>query len=216
MKFNASYIAPRVDIAADIEGKGLKILDIGCSNGANGKYLKEAGIASWVTGVEYDHDMAKAALDILDEVHHGSIESTELIDRLPDDFFDYVLFGDVLEHLDNPWEVLSRLRMKLNRSGKVIISIPNSGHIDVAIHLLFKKSWPLNERGIFDRTHRRFFAYNDIESLVGRGGFQTLSIKRKFRYRDQLGSKFPFYGRFLKKLLPDWYTFQFVIVAGQK
>lgn len=214
MSFNPSYIGARNDMASLITGKDLNVLDIGCSNGSNGVFLKNAGIAAHVTGVEFDEMMSKEAAKSLDNVIEGDIADHNVVKKIPDLFYDYILFGDILEHLEDPWLVLSTLNSKLKDGGKIIISIPNSGHIDVAFHLLFKKTWPVNERGIFDKTHRRFFARNDIEKLVSeKGVFRILKINRNFRYRDAMYSQFPLFGKLLKYLFPDWFTFQFLIVA---
>ncbi|WP_332733013.1 class I SAM-dependent methyltransferase [Flavihumibacter sp.] len=215
MKFNSSYVAPRKDIAKYIQGKNLQILDIGCSDGTNGVYLKELGIASHVTGIEYDNDMGLVASSNLDSVFIGSIEDPLIIENLSDEFFDYILFGDVLEHLDNPWNVLAALRAKLKPTGRIIVSIPNTGHIDVAYHLLIKKKWPINERGIFDKTHKRFFALNNLHDLIEGSGYTTMAINRNFRFRDAMFSEFPFYGKVLKKIFPDWFTHQFIIIASK-
>ena len=215
MKFNASYVAPRKDIAKYIQGRDLHILDIGCADGASGIYLKELGIASHITGIEYDPDMGTVASAKLDRVLIGSIEDPLIIESLSEEYFDFILFGDVLEHLDNPWKVLAALRSKLKPKGRIIVSIPNTGHIEVAYRLLIKKQWPLNDRGIFDKTHRRFFAFNNLYGLIEGTGYTTLSLNRNFRFRDAMYSRFPFYGKVLKIIFPDWFTHQFIIVASK-
>ena len=50
--------------------------------------------------------------------------------------FDYIIFGDVLEHLMNPEEVLRKLRKYLKTGGHIIISMPNVKHYSVLLPLL--------------------------------------------------------------------------------
>ena len=57
--FNPSYIGVRSDLISLIKGDSLSILDVGCANGANGKFLKDKNIADTVYGIEYDSDMAE-------------------------------------------------------------------------------------------------------------------------------------------------------------
>ena len=44
-------------------------------------------------------------------------------------------------------------------------------------------------------------------------GLQPEKLQRNFRFRDRVGSRFPFYGRLLKMLFPDYYTFQLIMLA---
>jgi len=215
-KFNPSYTGLREDIVSLIKGKDLNVLDIGCATGVTGKYLKDKGIASFVYGVEYLPEMGKEAAGFLNQVEIGDIQNNEVINRIPDNKFEYIILGDVLEHLYDPWIVLKKLSSKLLVGGRVIISLPNIGHIDVMIHLLFRKTWPLNERGIFDKSHLRYFAKNDVAKLIISSGLSVEMINRKFRFRDALGSRFPFYGAILRKAFPDLYTFQFLVVGIKK
>ena len=43
-----------LDLISLIKGDSLSILDVGCANGANGKFLKDKNIADTVYGIEYD------------------------------------------------------------------------------------------------------------------------------------------------------------------
>lgn len=45
--------------------------------------------------------------------------------------FDCVLFGDVLEHLFDPWAVIEKVKPYIKQNGVILASIPNVAHISV-------------------------------------------------------------------------------------
>lgn len=215
-KFNSSYVGVRLDLVRHVEGKKLRVLDIGCATGENCNYLRGKGIVSHLEGVEIDEEMARIASGRIDKIIVGNIELPAVFNQISTELFDYIIIGDVLEHLENPWLVLQKLTKFLKPEGKVIFSVPNIGHIDVFIHIFIKGIWPYNDRGIFDRTHLRMFAKRNLFELVDYANLYLIKLERNFRYRDRLGCQFPRYGFLLKKLFPDLYTHQFVVVSMKK
>ena len=211
---NSSYVGLRKDILRHIKGSNLIVLDIGSATGENGKYLIENNIASQVIGVEIDESMAELSRGKLTNLIVGNIESQEIKNQLPSNlYYDFILLGDVLEHLNNPWELLNYLTALLKPEGQVIISLPNVQHIEVFIQVFLKGKWPYNQRGIFDKTHLRWFTYKNIIELINSSNLSIVKLERNFRFRDKQGSKFPFYGIVLKKVFKNIYTHQFIIVC---
>jgi 2-polyprenyl-3-methyl-5-hydroxy-6-metoxy-1,4-benzoquinol methylase len=215
MELNSSYIQTRPDLLKYIEGSELNILDVGCATGENGRFLLDKGYARSVTGVEYDHIMADEAKNKIQKVFKGSIEDPQLLAELQNFEFDFILLGDVLEHLVDPWKVLLSLGKTLKNGGKVIISIPNAQHIDIFRNLYLKGTWPLNSRGLFDRTHLRWFTKKDLFSMVNQAGLKVEHLERKFRYRDALGSSFPIWSGLWIKIAPSLFTHQFIIICSR-
>ncbi len=215
-QYNQSYIGLRPDILNHVSGYNLYVLDVGCATGANGHWLRNKGFAKYLFGVEIDKDMADLAQKNFDMVVVGDIESKEVATRIPKQLFDYVLMGDVLEHLRDPWSVLNNLCDSLKPGGKIIFSVPNIRHIDVFIHVFIKGYWPYNDRGIFDKTHIRMFTKKNVYDIAEYAGLKILKLNKNFRYRDKIGSVFPISGKILKKIFPDFYTFQYVAVCEKK
>lgn len=216
MEFNNSYIGLRNELVSEITGTNKIILDVGCATGVNGKYLLDKGIAKKIYGIEINAPMAAQAQKKYDKVFIGSLDNDTIFDELNHLQPDVIICGDVLEHLNDPWDVLKKFSALLNTNGIIIISLPNVQHIDVFIHLYFRNTWPVNTRGIFDKTHKRFFTLSDVKCLVDSAGLKILKINRNFRFRDKLGSKFPLYGFLLKKLFKKLYTFQYIVVCSHK
>ena len=211
--FNKSYIGLRDDLLKYIEGESLDILDVGCSTGVNGYFLKNNRIASTVIGIEYDKDMAMEAEKRIDKVIVGDLSVLNIGLELSGYEFDYIILGDVLEHLYDPWKILKNFTPLLRENGKIVISLPNIQHIETFIQVYIHSIWPYNERGIFDKTHLRFFTYRNIADLINKSGLNILKMERVFRFRDN-NSNFPkFTGNILKFFFPNLFTFQYVYLC---
>ncbi|WP_051209922.1 class I SAM-dependent methyltransferase [Gelidibacter mesophilus] len=214
-EYNSSYIGLRPDLIKYIPVGNHIVLDVGCALGVNGRYLLEHHKAKEVYGVEYDNDMAKEAAQHNTKVWRGDLNKCAFLDEImsKSSTFDYILFGDVLEHLYDPYYVLKHLVSKLKPNGQVIISLPNIAHIELFIQIYIKGTWPRNERGIFDKTHLRWFTRKDVYSLVSSANLKVLTYERKYRSRDAMGSKFNWKAKVLKFLNKDLVTFQHIIVC---
>ena len=214
--FNKSYIGVRIDLITYIEPGDNIVLDVGCAIGANGKYLIENNLSSTVYGVEYDSKMAKKAEENISKVFQGDLNNENfrktLIEETPQ--FDYILFGDILEHLIEPEIVLKEIVKKLKPSGKVILSLPNIAHLELFVQVYLKGTWPRNPRGIFDNTHLRWFTKKDAIQMIENSGLNLLKYERNLRARDAIGSKFDWKYNFLKWLNRDWVTFQHILICN--
>jgi 2-polyprenyl-3-methyl-5-hydroxy-6-metoxy-1,4-benzoquinol methylase len=214
--FNSSYIGVRQDILKYIVGENIVVLDVGCATGKNGMFLLENKIATKVYGIEFHKEMANEAKLNNTRVFQGDLNliefRNEIISESPQ--FNYILFGDILEHLYEPQTVLKELSKKLKPNGQIIISLPNIAHIELFIQIYIKGTWPKNSRGIFDRTHIRWFTRRDAFTMVENCDLKVLKYERKFRARDALGSSFNWKYEIIKFLKKDWVTFQHILICN--
>ncbi|AFL81692.1 Methionine biosynthesis protein MetW [Aequorivita sublithincola DSM 14238] len=215
IEYNKSYIGLRQDLLKYIEGKSNIVLDVGCALGINGKFLLDSNIADQVYGIEYDFGMARQAEKFNTKVFCGDLNDASFIESIlnSNNSFDYIIFGDILEHLFDPLKVLAELKSMLKPHGTIIISVPNIGHIELFIQIFIKGTWPKNERGIFDKTHLRWFTRKDVFSLAGSANLEVIKYERKFRARDAIGSRFTWKTKLLKLINKDLVTFQHIIVC---
>ena len=149
------------------KGKSLQILDVGCSSGYVGEYLRTLG--HYVTGLDITPDAIAIARDYLDEAHCAKVE--DFLDQCPDRRYDIIIFGDVLEHVTNAEEVLQRAALALKPNGRVIASIPNIAHVAIRAMLLAGR-WDYSELGLLDRDHLRFFTKESIYALFDSSGYE--------------------------------------------
>lgn len=210
--FNPSYIGPRDDIVKLIPNGIEKVLDVGCSTGVLGESIKRKNSAE-VTGIEVDNDMADVAKEKLDRVVVGDIENISLLDYFSPNYFDCIIFADVLEHLRDGWKVLAKSVNLLSENGIIIASVPNVRHYSTIFSLIFRGIWPYRERGIHDQTHLRFFTLKNIEEMFRDAALEITKIERKYRIIEKPHR----YNRFSKYIahlfLKDLLTFQYLIVA---
>ncbi len=144
---------PRHDMKQFVPVGAKRVIDIGCNTGAFGESLKADRIIE-VWGVELNLNAAEQARRVLDKVINTPFDADV---ALPDAAFDVVIFNDVLEHLEDPWEALRIAAHKLRAGGCVVASIPNLRQIDNLIHILRDADFRYEPLGIRDRTHLRFF-----------------------------------------------------------
>lgn len=145
-------------------------LDVGCSAGYIGELLKREKKCK-VYGIELDKKAIKKAEEknVYEAIYNFSI--TDDKNKEYKLFFDnsikydYIIFADVLEHIENPGKVLVEFSKKLKKSGKIIVSIPNIAHIDIAIGLC-NRIFNYNEVGILDDTHLRFFTKQSFLEMI--------------------------------------------------
>jgi len=172
------WTLPRTDLIELIPEGARRILDVGCGAGKTGQVLREKGIEE-IFGVEVDPRAAHQAQPFYKEVIVGDVNR----DILPfaEGFFDCILYGDVLEHLIDPWGVLARHRKILRDDGTVICSIPNIRYYGILRSLIFKGRWDYTPLGILDRTHLRFFTLKTIEEMFRETGFEVKRVIKKKR-----------------------------------
>jgi 2-polyprenyl-3-methyl-5-hydroxy-6-metoxy-1,4-benzoquinol methylase len=151
-----------------------KLLDLGCNRGAFG-FLIKLLFGAEVWGVDYDAEFAEIAKKQLDNVIIGDINV--VMTDLPDHYFDCISCNDVLEHLVDPYSVLTLLKAKLAPGGVIVCSIPNVRYWDNFKNFLLRKQWRYTDHGILDRTHLRFFTELSIRDMFDSLGFDILRLE---------------------------------------
>lgn len=185
-----------------------RVLEVGCSAGLFGEQIKKASNAE-VWGIETVVAAADLASKRLDKVLVCDVEHDDL--GLPHEYFDCIVFNDVLEHLSDPWTVLRKMRAALAPSGCIVASIPNIRYYATLKELLLRKQWEYQDEGILDRTHLRFFTERTIPKFFSDCGYELL----KFEGINPISMKWKlrvFYAIF-GKIFGDTRYLQFACVA---
>lgn len=147
-----------------------KILDIGCSSGNFGDVLiKNKGCI--VDGIELDHSDAQKAREKLRKVFELNIE-TDSLSQITDKY-DYIYFGDVIEHLVDPSAALKRLQPLFinSKNAKILFSLPNMSHVSTRLMLLNGK-FEYGKTGLLDNTHLHFYTLHELNRVFTKAGME--------------------------------------------
>jgi len=195
----------RHDLIHGISKGSNRILEVGCAEGATGLALKQSGQALEVVGIELVAEAARVAESRLDHVIHGDLESMSLDEPfLAPESFDYIICGDVLEHLKDPWSQLDRLLKLLKPGGAFICSLPNVRYYNVSFPLVFGDDWTYTNAGILDSTHLRFFTRSTgLRMLESAGLSNLLCTPLIHKRRDKVLKKGSF-GLLSGLVTPQW------------
>jgi len=146
---------------------GMKILDVGCSTGYLAKMFSDMKNDVW--GIESDPNAAKLARVSCKDVVVGDVETASF--KYKNNFFDVIIFADVLEHLKDPLNVLIKFKKCLKKDGIIIASTSNIANLYMRLKLLFG-NFEYTDRGILDKTHLRFFTLKAFKKLMEDAGLK--------------------------------------------
>jgi SAM-dependent methyltransferase len=170
------------DILTAVPPVAKRVLDVGCGTGATGAALKRRQEAQ-VYGLERNETQADKARTVLDGVLCGDVERLAL--PFPPGFFDCILYGDILEHLVWPGDVLRKHLPLLSPTGIMVATVPNAQYVGV-ISKLVLGTWRYSDCGVLDSTHLRFFTRRSAVGLFAAAGIRITSVRRCYGPRAGL------------------------------
>ncbi|MBY0509212.1 MAG: class I SAM-dependent methyltransferase [Rhodospirillaceae bacterium] len=156
------------------------VIEIGCSSGALAREFKKISPACNYLGVEVDPAYAELARRYCDSTLVLDVE------QAGEDFWqangnrDCWVFGDVLEHLKDPWAVLRKIRAVIPTHGTIVACVPNVQHWSIQARLAIG-SFDYQAEGLMDKTHLRWFTRASLIKLFSETGFTvTEGLPRVF------------------------------------
>jgi len=150
---------------------GARVLDAGCGTGPLARVLQGKRVELY--GFDVSKECMAIAKSYFDHVVIGDIEKSSL--PYMENFFDVIVFMDVLEHLFRPDRVLVRAKTLLSKNGFILASIPNIVHWKTRLLILLGK-FRYQDVGICDKTHVRFFTIDSIKKTFESAGYIVSEI----------------------------------------
>lgn len=146
------------------------VIEVGCSSGALARDFKKSNPDVHYFGIEIDAEYAEWARRHCDEVVALDIQSEGDAFWASQTHRDCWVFGDVLEHLYDPWAMLRKIREVIPRHGSVVACIPNMQHWSIQARLCIG-DLRYQDSGLMDRTHLRWFSRQTIVEMFTQTGF---------------------------------------------
>lgn len=173
-KPNGYYNSVREDMLKYLPANAERVLEFGCGTGGFSALVKDKmGTESWA--VEIDEESAQTAAKKLDKVINSDAHNA--IDKLPDSYFDCIIFFDILEHLVDPYSLLTSVKKKLTKNGVIVISIPNIRFYRHLVDFIIHGNWDYKDEGILDKTHLRFFTRKSLVKMFDNLGFKIHTLE---------------------------------------
>jgi SAM-dependent methyltransferase len=129
----------------------LRVLDVGCANGAFVHYLRRIGIEA--IGIDRNPRLPRWCI-------RGSVQGL----RLPRDRFHFVTYHDVLEHVIDPIAEVKSVRRLVSEGGVLVIDVPDVSVAQGAHHWKPEHIW--------------YFNAPSLRSVLGSAGFSVLHEDR--------------------------------------
>ncbi len=161
----------RMDLLSRISPEAKSILEFGCGEAPLGEALKKRQKCR-VIGIELDPKAAAIARRRIDDVYCGDVRE---IVSIIHERFDWIVGGDIVEHLDEPWSFLAELRRIAAPGGYLLLSLPNIGNASLVADLL-QGRFDYVYMGLTCVGHLRFFTRKTIEDMLTIAGWSVAEI----------------------------------------
>lgn len=178
MKLSSDKSYNRIDTLINLV-KNTKVLHVGCCDHINvidekykaGTWLHELlnDNCKQVIGIDINKEAIEYVINkkYADNVIYNNILMDKCVDL--DSKFDYMLLGEILEHVDNPVDFLSKIHDNYNgKIDKIIISVPNA--------LKYCKKGNIKYESI-NSDHKYYFTPYTLSKILTDAGFIPTNIE---------------------------------------
>ncbi|BBM70543.1 glycosyltransferase [Rhodothermus marinus] len=157
--------------------KGCAILDVGCADHAplieqklqQGRWLHAelARVARQCVGLDVDDEAIAVARQLGYAIYRHNVLTDPVPDELKAEHWDYMVLGEVLEHIGNPVAFLQQIHEKYRGLvDRLILTVPN------ALKLLNQQA-ARQHLEIINSDHRFWFTPYTLSKVVSEAGFEV-------------------------------------------
>lgn len=150
----------------------IKILDTACGDGVYESLLaKQRREKVDFYGVDISSKQLGKAKRLFRSLRQVDLDSQPL--PFEDNFFDYVICSEILEHLFYPEKLLSEIKRVLKKKGIVLVTVPNLGSFQIRFGIFFSGFSPMVNYSL-NKPHIRFFSAKDMFNLFEEAGLDCI------------------------------------------
>ena len=161
------------DLLSIIPKQSQNLIEVGCSSGALAREFKIINPLCNYYGIDINPSYAALANRYCDHTAAMNIEHVEEMFFEGQKTRDCWVFGDCLEHLQDPWKILRKIRGVIPTHGCVVACIPNAQHWSIQVKLSVG-DFRYENSGLLDKTHLRWFTRQTIVELFADTGFKIV------------------------------------------
>jgi|SRR3989344_1949297 len=148
-----------------------RVLDVGCGDGKFLRYCKNNGLE--VSGVD---------LYIEKPIPELNIKKSDLLStKFPNKSFDCITLNNVIEHVQNPEEILRECKRILKDNGRLVLNFPSPSSFNYRV---FGKDWVSMDTP----RHLFLFSIKSIKLLLKRNNMKITKISNKAEAFSLIGS----------------------------
>jgi 2-polyprenyl-3-methyl-5-hydroxy-6-metoxy-1,4-benzoquinol methylase len=146
------------------------IIEFGCADGTNLSFFSDE--------LNIPHDQI-FGVDICSSIENSNKfkffhQSAEEFLAQDNNSYDLILLSDVLEHIYNPWKILTQIKSKLTTNGCILVSVPNLQNLNY-LNAVNSGEFNYTPNGLFDETHIRFFSIKTLTRYLHELGYKILN-----------------------------------------
>lgn len=195
-----------IDIARSRNPGITTLLEVGCSVGNTLEAAKHRNIRP--LGI----DISEYAVDFC--LSCGLEAENKTLEQLRDEnrHFDLIFMQHVLEHFQNPFQVISLCRDLLNPKGVLLIMVPNARYRNAVLKRGKHRFYSLSGVG---SEHYAYFDYSSILKLVESQGLKVVQMNYPLQVKGNDSVEF-FLNRFFRKSLSLFHADQELLVLAEK
>jgi 2-polyprenyl-3-methyl-5-hydroxy-6-metoxy-1,4-benzoquinol methylase len=172
---DALLVEREADLIRQVAARPGKAIEIGCGNGHSTQLLVD--IFDDLTVLEpsaKNLDLMKGRVSKNIKALNGLLE-----DYPAEEKFDYVVFLNVLEHVDDPFASLKKIESLMSDEGVAFLSVPNCMSLNrrAGYRMGLLKSYETMAQKDHDLGHRRLYTVAMLRDHIERCGLRVESMK---------------------------------------
>lgn len=174
IKTEELHVFKHIEKIAQQHPKSIRLLDIGCGTGRITKVIQDMGLQ--VKGIDFSgvavHKARQRGL---------TVEVVDLDSGIPepDQHYDIVLAGDIIEHVFDPINVLKECHRVLKDDGTCLLTIPHDLSIMVRLRALAGHTHQeISYRRVGVVKHHTVFSWPLLKFMLQQAGFTSDKVTR--------------------------------------